>query len=860
MTPPSTARVVYLIARLSARRFTNRIAALRARRPKVPPGPRSPSPVHGPGQRSATARKPATGRLLLAFLGVIFVFQTVTATTRLVHQAAQYAERNAVGERVLIDEASYWRLHSASPEELAEEVDGLVARERSQLEDEPAREAREQQLRRAFREHGLEGFRQSELPLIALWPDSELWYSGDDPLAMLRPLAFVAFLLGVAQLLQHVAGSDDDLARVSASLEWLFTFPVRPRSLFLARALAAVFTGPLLWVLICPFYAVLFWCSGYGALGIPLAVLAALYVALLGGGLRVLLESSLRRYLPLVWVARVQAALLTLSAVAMVGGVAVAYARQSTWAFEWTARLPQAAFYLPPCLPAWLVVGGQPALLAGLASTLFAVGWLGFCIWSAEQMVRGGISSGSGPYLARRGSGAELPASTGQFRLGALVQKELRALFRDRRLRTQAFVTPCFVFGLQLWINPRLLHDISGNPRHVATAAFAVSAFALTTGACNALATEGAALWMLYTLPERLERLLLEKLWVWLGVAYLFGAGFLALVWARAPQLIVPSLPYAVFAMVGVYIYAVIALGIGSLGTDPLEAEPRRRIRPGSLYLFMSLAGLFAYAIYAPSLWTKFVQLVLSALLAFALWQKLRDHLPFLLDPTEAPAPQIAVADGVIAALGFFVLQGVFVLLFAERDGAQGRALLLGFSTAGVAVTALSLFAFRRSGVPRLWRVLGLSRPAASGSRALQVGLGVLGGLLAGLLGIGYRLLAEHVPWLAELFEQASSLLPGEEQGLPWWFIGLTLLAAPVFEEFIFRGILYRGLRRSLRGPLAVLASALVFALVHPVVAALPVFVMAVVAAAAYERTGWLATPIAVHMTYNALVLGSAFL
>ena len=81
-----------------------------------------------------------------------------------------------------------------------------------------------------------------------------------------------------------------------------------------------------------------------------------------------------------------------------------------------------------------------------------------------------------------------------------------------------------------------------------------------------------------------------------------------------------------------------------------------------------------------------------------------------------------------------------------------------------------------------------------------------------------------------------------------------------MFEEFIFRGILYRGLRRSLRGPLAVLASALVFALVHPVVAALPVFVMAIVAAAAYERTGWLATPIAVHMTYNAIVLGSAFL
>jgi membrane protease YdiL (CAAX protease family) len=58
----------------------------------------------------------------------------------------------------------------------------------------------------------------------------------------------------------------------------------------------------------------------------------------------------------------------------------------------------------------------------------------------------------------------------------------------------------------------------------------------------------------------------------------------------------------------------------------------------------------------------------------------------------------------------------------------------------------------------------------------------------------------------------------------------------------------------------AVLFSALVFALVHPAVSALPVFLMALLAAAAYERTGWLATPIVAHMTYNAIVLGSSAL
>jgi len=278
------------------------------------------------------------------------------------------------------------------------------------------------------------------------------------------------------------------------------------------------------------------------------------------------------------------------------------------------------------------------------------------------------------------------------------------------------------------------------------------------------------------------------------------------------------------------------------------------------VYLFMLLSSLFAYSIYAPSLWTKLVQLVLSALLAFALWQKLRDHLPYLLDPTEAPPPQIGVADGIIAALAFFVLQGVFAFWFND-SGSEGRTLLLAFVSAGVTVTLFALFALYRSGVPRVLRAVGLVRPEqARQGRLSQIALGVSAGLAAGVVALGYALLLQQVSWLREWAERESTLLPDLDHGqVPIWFLALGVLAAPLFEEFIFRGILYRGLRRSLHARRAVLASALVFALVHPVVAALPVFVMALLAASAYERTGWLATPIAAHMSYNALVLGSTY-
>jgi membrane protease YdiL (CAAX protease family) len=609
------------------------------------------------------------------------------------------------------------------------------------------------------------------------------------------------------------------------------------------------------WPLLFPFYAVTFACAGLGAASPLLALGAASYQALLAGGLRVLLETSLRRYLSLVWVARVQAALLSLSVVAMLGSIATAYSRHVGWTFDWTLQLPAWAFLLPPCLPLWLTLGGARAGAAGAGALTFAVIWLALCVWTAERMVRAGISSGGGPQLGQRGA----LQPRGQRLWGGVAYKELCAIFRDARLRAQTFVTPVLVFGMQFWLNPQLLGDITGGPRHVATAAFAVASFTLATGACTSLAMEGSSLWMLYTLPQRLERLLFQKLRVWICVAYLFAGVVLALAWSRAPQLILPSLPYAALALLGIFLYAVIALGIGSLGTDPLEPEPRRRVRVGSVYLFMLLSSLFAYSIYAPSLWTKLVQVVLSALLAFALWQKLRDHLPYLLDPTEAPPPQIGVSDGIIAALAFFVLQGVFAFWFND-SGSEGRTLLLAFVSAGVTVTSFALFALHRSGVPRLLRAVGLLRAREPRQRRwLQIGLGLGAGLAAGAVALGYGLMLHRVSWLREWAERESTVLPDFDQGsVPGWFVALGVLAAPLFEEFIFRGILYRGLRRSVDARRAVLASALVFALVHPVVAAPPVFVMALLAAAAYERTGWLATPIAAHMSYNAIVLGSA--
>ncbi|WP_308410551.1 CPBP family intramembrane glutamic endopeptidase [Janthinobacterium sp. AD80] len=92
----------------------------------------------------------------------------------------------------------------------------------------------------------------------------------------------------------------------------------------------------------------------------------------------------------------------------------------------------------------------------------------------------------------------------------------------------------------------------------------------------------------------------------------------------------------------------------------------------------------------------------------------------------------------------------------------------------------------------------------------------------------------------------------------PWngvWLLGLTVLAAPLCEEFIFRGLIQGGLRRSLPAWQAIGIAAAIFAIMHPPASMLPVFVLGLCAGVAYERSGALLAPMLVHAAYNAAIL-----
>jgi hypothetical protein len=639
-------------------------------------------------------------------------------------------------------------------------------------------------------------------------------------------------------------------------MEWLFTFPVPARGIFLAQLLQFAVSGFFVWLAVCPYLIIVLWSAGYRAWALPLAALATLYVNLLLASLRVLGETWLRKTFSHARLKNIQAVCTVLGSLAFMGTMALALMPTMPQFFiDLARRLPLGVLWFPPSAPILLCLPGGAAAAAALGLAIMAALAPALSVLAAERLVRPGLVTETAVYQGRRGAATRRADTPRSFQ--GILGKELRLLLRDRSFMAQTLIVPLLAIGLQVLINPAIFRAVSGDFRHAATMAFVIGAYVLMSSGFSVLAVEGKALWLLYTFPQSIDRIMRRKALLWAVVSSVYAVAVLGIAWGRAAAVGPEALADAALAVAGVFIYAFIAAGIGVLGTDPLEQEIQRRFRPTMVYLYMLLAGLYAAGLYAPSAWDKAALVVLSALLAYAIWQKVRDRAPYLLDATQAPPPQIALSDGLIAALVFFVVQGLVLILLTMDDGAPPAvAAIIAYLAAGLVVSHLSLLVFWRRKVPDLLATLGLRPPA---ERATSLGTaavyGLLGGAAAALCGLLYLAAINHIEPLRQMKDELPTLMNLAEGPARVCLAALLIVAAPVFEEFIFRGILFRGLRRSARLGVAVTGSAAIFAIVHPPISVIPVFVLGLVTALVFERTKLLAAPILAHMVYNTVVL-----
>ncbi len=185
------------------------------------------------------------------------------------------------------------------------------------------------------------------------------------------------------------------------------------------------------------------------------------------------------------------------------------------------------------------------------------------------------------------------------------------------------------------------------------------------------------------------------------------------------------------------------------------------------------------------------------------------------------------------------MLQGVvFLALVKLAKATPGEALVVAFSIAGVLVYAIMRLVYwlgKTGGVPVML--------AGGPTKVLGWGLGA--GLAAAAFGLAYLYLIER--W--QLFPATAG-----KPDAHWLFL-LAVVAAPLCEEFIFRGLIFGGLRRSLGLVPSALISAALFAIIHPPASMLPVFVLGLCTAYAYDKTRALLAPVLVHALYNGALL-----
>ncbi|MBA5636347.1 CPBP family intramembrane metalloprotease [Duganella sp. LX20W] len=662
-----------------------------------------------------------------------------------------------------------------------------------------------------------------------------------------------------------------ELAQADWDLEWLATLPVRRKTLLWGRVLERSVSNPTALFALLPLCGLLAWYSGL-RWSVPLAMLAMAALLLpLTALCHTLADTGLRMWLPASQLRNLQALTSLASMPILYFVMALGMPNGASFPIEWAAAYPAWSAWTPPGVMIQLLQAATPGRAAALAALLLAqVGLLlaGGVALLGYQLRHGVVASGeraSGrprvrttmdePTKAGADHATATPRAGARGLLSPVKRRELRLLSRDRNFLVQSLLLPVVIIGSQLMFNGAL-HDLgqfAHHPSVVAAVAFGIGSYVLMLSAFQTLNNEGPVLWLLYTFPRNVESVLREKVQLWGVLALFYPLGVFGLALHAGAPLDWPLAGSFLLVLTGMPVFAVIAVALGVFACDPLATDVRTRVRPSYVYLYMLLASFYGYSIYTTFWPQKLVVMVLCGALALAMWQKARDELPYLLDPAAAPPARVSTADGLMAATAFFVLQALIGMLLSDGPGKIGlQGLTIAFASAGATVygcTRLIYWRNRTAGVPAIVRGGDAGTGTGTGAGA-AAGLGLAMAVPAIAVGLAYLAALRHSALAPALSAAATgaTLHPG-------WMLALAVLAAPLCEEFIFRGLIFGGLRRSMGALPAMLVSAAVFAIVHPPLSMLPVFVLGLLTAWSYERSKRLLAPMLVHALYNAAVV-----
>ncbi len=645
----------------------------------------------------------------------------------------------------------------------------------------------------------------------------------------------------------------DVLRRRHVMWEWLLSHPIRTGAMFCAEMLAPLAANPLFWT--APLTPGLLYGFVYGpvpgvtavfAIGIPMTIAAAC----VGKALEI---GALLRLAP-----RSRGAMLGLAG--WVGYASMALLFAALFAVERLVTVASGLLRPLASLPwPWLgLVLGQTHGGFSFASGMLAC-WLlsgaviamsvAFSVWSARRGLSGPVDK-LAPASPRRRAGGP------RFRGDPLYRKELLWFARDRSAIVQALLVPLTMGGLQLFNLRGLLAQAQDAWNVFCGAAILFGTYFLAVLGPKSLVSEGSALWIALTWPRGLESLLKAKARLWT----LLSSGIVALILCAAAwrfpgdiwSVALVGCGWVVFARSMAAKAVTLATVTGPSGeTEKVPANRRWAVQLGT---FPFAVGVFTQQ------WPVAVAgIVYSTMTAAAMWENFRARLPYLYDPWSErlpPPPTLMHAMIAIAALveGGALMIGIAHAFAAGDSAAIVQGFAYGLSAVCVSIGVARFLARRGVRLAEIWHWRPVEQP---GHRSLLASLLIGGplGLVLGLLGRGYGALLHRLSSIGPMLDHAHTQMTSVPY-LHASYLVMGVLIAPVAEEFLFRGLLYRALDREWHGWRAVAGSAAFFAIYHPFLSWLPVGIVGMTNAVIFKKTGRLAPAVLLHMVYNAVILG----
>jgi hypothetical protein len=845
MSRPSNLAVLCLFARVALRRAANGSALF---------AQRAAQNLSKATSRKATVpsrlQKSLGSRTFAASFGLLIVFGTALLLSRAIPCLTQAVRLDEMADSQPITLASgdYQALRTASKLRDAKQASDAVNTALKSAIDGYGSDWLESRgkeiLHEKFEKQGIGGFRAAES--TSDWRGNLALLSLDGRLRALRGAGLYLLLIGGSGILLTIGLMSRNLSQTDPALTWLFQFPVPRPVLFLSKLAESTFSnsvGPLAALQV----AILSW--GFGATfggGLALTLMFGLAAAISAGAICLALEIFLAQCCR----RKTRGAIVSTAAAIGSCGLMFAFyfpnAAPTTRVFLWMSdSLPSSVFWNPLSLGI-----GTSAMTAGIgpiwwiAPAITALGLATFAVtWATRLTARGLASATDSVPVAARRAPIE-PASDGFF--SVLVWKELLQLRRQPEFLGQVLLAP-LVIGFLLYVrNPdQFVRVAAGDVAGLCVSAFGAASYLLVLAGASVLRTELRTLWFLQCQPRSLADCLRIKARVWAGLAIAVGMSLLAAVAVTQPGHRTDLAIRAPFVIASLWLMAEISFGLLSLGSTVVN-ETTVRMRRLQWVTPLLISAQCGAALYRGLFWELSTLLVVLYVLSMAIRQKQLADLPWLSEPVENPPARFDALDALLALLAFVSVRDLCGGILQHAVASVPMALGGAYLTSAIGVWAVVSIWMRGTG-----RRIPVPDVARLKFRPIVIGLAATS--LVGALWVGVLRHSSEVAMAQSDMRVPTTL--GEGTAGNWLFLATIVLAAPIFEEWLFRGLLYRSLRRSWGIATSVAISSLLFTAIHPMASSVAVLCLAIATALVLEKTGRLWPSMMVHVGYNAFIV-----